>query len=252
MLKFFRRGSSPAPSFMPDLGGDWRVYAIGDIHGRLDLFEQLLRLIDEDDAARDPLPCHLVLLGDLMDRGPQSAAVIEHAMSLWRGSPNVHLIKGNHEEVFVGAAKGDAQYAGYCRRIGGDTTLASYGLESGVSIAMTDKDIASWMLENVPREHVDFLNDFADSLVMGDYLFVHAGIRPGLPLEKQDAADLRWIRGEFLHDREAHPYMVVHGHSITREVDEQVNRIGIDTGAWNSGKLTAIGLEGTERWYLQT
>ena len=252
MLKFFRPRSSPTAPFLPDIGGDRRVYAIGDIHGRLDLFEQLLQLIDQDDAARAPLPCYLILLGDLMDRGPQSAAVIERAMALWRGSRNVHLIKGNHEEVFVGAARGSAQFAGYCRRIGGVAALASYGLEASVGEAMSDEEMTSWMLENVPREHVDFLDGFADRLVMGDYLFVHAGIRPGVPLEEQDAADLHWIRGEFLHDRRAHPYMVVHGHSITSEVDEQTNRIGIDTGAWNSGKLTAIGLEGTDRWYLQT
>lgn len=252
MLKFLRSRSSSEPPFVADIGGDRRVYAIGDIHGRLDLFERLLELIDQDDAGRAPLPCHLILLGDLMDRGPQSAAVIERAMALSGASQNVHLIKGNHEEVFVGAARGSAQYAGYCRRIGGTATIASYGLDPGISMAMTDAEIATWMLGNVPRDHVDFLDGFTDSLVMGDYLFVHAGIRPGVPLEQQDVADLRWIRGEFLHDREAHPYMVVHGHSITSEVDEQANRIGIDTGAWSSGKLTAIGLEGTDRWFLQT
>ena len=252
MFRFFRARSQPTPSFVPDIGSDRRVYAISDIHGRLDLFEQLLELIEQDDGARAPLPCHLVLLGDLMDRGPQSAAVIERAMALAGASRNVHLIKGNHEEVFVGAARGSAQFAAYCRRIGGIATLESYGLEPGIGAAMTDGDMASWMLRHVPREHVDFLDAFEDSLVLRDYLFVHAGIRPGLPLEEQEAADLRWIRAEFLHDRQPHPYMVVHGHSISTEVDEQANRIGIDTGAWKSGKLTAIGLQGTDRWLLQT
>ncbi|HWV12117.1 MAG TPA: metallophosphoesterase family protein [Sphingobium sp.] len=252
MFRFFRPKSPPAPLFVPNVGPDRRVYAIGDIHGRLDLFDRLLQLIGEDDAGRSPLPCHLILLGDLMDRGPQSAAVIERAMALAGASPNVHLIKGNHEEVFVGAARGSPQFAAYCRRIGGIAALESYGLEPGVGAAMTDGDMASWMLRQVPRDHIDFLDGFEDSLIMGDYLFVHAGIRPGLPLEEQEAADLRWIRGEFLHDRQLHPYMIVHGHSITEEVDEQANRIGIDTGAWKSGKLTAIGLQGTERWFLQT
>ncbi len=252
MFRFFRSRSQLAPPFVPDIGSDLRVYAIGDIHGRLDLFEQLLALIEEDDGARAPLPSRLILLGDLMDRGPQSAAVIERVMALARGSQNVHLIKGNHEEVFIGAARGSAQFAAYCRRIGGIATLESYGLRPGIGAAMTDGDMASWMLRHVPREHVDFLDAFEDSLVIGDYLFVHAGIRPGVQLEEQEAADLRWIRAEFLHDRQAHPYMIVHGHSITAEVDEQANRVGIDTGAWSSGKLTAIGLQGTDRWFLQT
>ena len=252
MLRFFRSKSPPTPSFVPDIGSGRRVYAIGDIHGRLDLFERLLDLIGQDDAGRSPLPCHLILLGDLMDRGPHSAGVIERAMALSAASPNVHLIKGNHEEVFVGACRGSAQFAAYCRRIGGIPALESYGLQPGAGAAMTDADMASWMLRHVPREHVDFLDGFEDSLVMGDYLFVHAGIRPGLALEEQEAADLRWIRGEFLQDRQLHPYMVVHGHSITDKVAEQPNRIGIDTGAWESGKLTAIGLEGTQRWFLQT
>lgn len=252
MFRLFRSRSQPAPLFVPDVGSDKRVYAIGDIHGRMDLFDQLLHLIEEDDRARVPLPCHLILLGDLMDRGPQSAAVIERAMALADASSNVHLIKGNHEEIFVGAARGSPQFAAYCRRIGGIAALESYGLEPGMGAAMTDADMASWMLRHVPRDHVDFLDGFKDSLVLGDYLFVHAGIRPGLPLEEQDAADLRWIRADFLQNRQAHPCMVVHGHSITPDVDEQINRIGIDTGAWKSGRLTAIGLQGTDRWFLRT
>lgn len=251
MLKFLRpanwREQQPTPNI-----GDRRVYAIGDIHGRLDLFEQLLALIDQDDAGRAPLPCHLILLGDLMDRGPQSAQMIERAMALGQASAMMRFIKGNHEELFIAAGRGSARLAGYFRRIGGDATLASYGLDADDCARMNDEAVAAWMLNHVPREHIDFLDGFEDMVSMGDYLFVHAGIRPGVPLRAQTTADLHWIRGDFLSHRGNHGLMVVHGHSITAEVDERSNRIGIDTGAWNSGKLTAIGLQGTDRWFLQT
>lgn len=250
MLKFLRptKGSRR----LPNIGEDRRVYAIGDIHGRLDLFDQLLELIGQDDATRPPSPCHLVLLGDLIDRGAQSMEMVKRAMTLAAATSHAHFIKGNHEEVFVNAARGSAQFAGYCRRIGGLEALASYGLGLESSKAMSDEELASWMLNHVPRDHVDFLDGFEDMLTLGDYLFVHAGIRPGIPLKAQVPADLHWIRTEFLDSRDDHGLMVIHGHSITADVDERSNRIGIDTGAWSSGKLTAIGLQGTERWYLQT
>lgn len=240
------------PKTLPSIGEDRRVYAIGDIHGRLDLFDRLLDIIDHDDAGRPALACHLVLLGDLIDRGPQSAQVVERAMALRHTSDKVHIIKGNHEELFVYAAQGSARSAGYFRRIGGTSTLASYGLGADVSEEKPDDELACWMLNNIPRDHVDFIDGFDDMLVMGDYLFVHAGIRPRVQLEAQTAADLHWIRAEFLKHRGDHGYMVVHGHSVTAGIDEHPNRIGIDTGAWRSGTLTAIGLQGTERWFLQT
>ena len=118
--------------------------------------------------------------------------------------------------------------------------------------AMEYEELAEWALNNVPRTHVDFMSDFEDMIEMGDYLFVHAGVRPDVPLEEQDISDLRWIRTEFLDFPNLLPKLVVHGHTITENVDERCNRIGIDTGAYQSGKLTAIGLEGSERWYLAT
>lgn len=240
---------STAPS---SIGEDVRVYAIGDIHGRLDLFDRLIERIAQDEAERASLPRLLVLLGDLIDRGPQSAQMIDRAMALARSDEDVRFLKGNHEELFIAAARGSVQSAGFFRRIGGVETLASYGLAPALSAAMDDDAIARWMLAHVPREHVDFADDFEDMLAIGDYLFVHAGIRPRVPLEAQLPADLRWIRGDFLMHRGDHGRVVIHGHSITPDVDEQPNRIGIDTGAWRSGRLTAIGLEGTERWFLQT
>lgn len=252
MLKF-RRGPKPGADIpAPSVGRDRRVYAIGDIHGRDDLLAELLDRIARDDAGRDPLPRTLILLGDLVDRGPDSARVVERAMALARSGEDVRFIKGNHEEVFVAAARGDEQAARAFRPFGGVETVASYGLDPTVATTMTPTELARWMLTNVPREHVDFLDDFADNVTMDDYLFVHAGVRPKVPMEAQRPEDLRWIREPFLSYMGSHGKMIVHGHSITTDVDVHANRIGIDTGAYFSGKLTAIGLEGDRRWFLET
>lgn len=252
LMPFRRRKELRETASLPSVGEDVRVYAIGDIHGRDDLFAQLLDRIAQDEADRPPLPRLLILLGDLVDRGPASAQVVERAMGLAQDGGNVRFIKGNHEEMFIAASRGDSLAAGGFRRFGGVETLASYGLPPAVCRAMTDEELAHWMLSHVPRAHIDFLDGFADKVTVGDYLFVHAGVRPRIALEAQDPADLRWIRGDFLNARGDHGKMVVHGHSISEDVDVQPNRIGIDTGAFRSGRLTAIGLQGTERWFLQT
>lgn len=254
-MSFWRIGkwleAEPDDRPPPRAGEDVRLYAIGDIHGRLDLLEQLLGLIAADCLARGPMDTRLIFLGDLVDRGPDSRGVVERVMALVR-QEGALCLKGNHEELFLHAAYGDERVIPTFRRAGGAQTLASYGLAQGMFTEMADADVARWMLANIPRAHVDFLDDLPDSEVIGDYLFVHAGIRPGVPIAAQSAADLRWIRREFLDHERAHPKMVVHGHSITPEVDERSNRIGIDTGAYFSGRLTAIGLEATDRWFLQT
>ncbi|HKY80602.1 MAG TPA: metallophosphoesterase [Sphingobium sp.] len=252
MLNFLRRKRAREDRPTPSVGEGVRVYAIGDIHGRLDLFEDLLDRIARDDRERAPLKSRLVLLGDLVDRGPSSAPMVDRAMQLASFDGAVRFIKGNHEEVFVAAARGDVRAAGLFRRIGGMETLASYGLDPARAAQVNDNDLARWMLAHIPRAHVDFLDDFEDMLTIGDYLFVHAGIRPRVPLDRQDPADLHWIRGNFLKHGGDHGYVIVHGHSISDEVDEQANRIGIDTGAWRSGRLTALALEGRDRWFLQT
>lgn len=252
MVMPFRRRIRSLENGPPPSVGDMRVYAIGDIHGRDDLFANLLARIARDERDRPPLPRRLILLGDLVDRGPASAQVVERAMELMRSGGDVRFIKGNHEEVFVAAARGNVDAARFFRRLGGVATLESYGLAPQDCLAMDDRAIAGWMLSNIPRAHADFLDDFENSAVVGDYLFVHAGVRPRVALDRQDPADLRWIREDFLNHRGTHGMMVVHGHSISEEVDVQPNRIGIDTGAFRSGRLTAIGLERTERWFLQT
>lgn len=229
-----------------------RVYAIGDIHGRDDLFAELLDLIRADNAARGPARVTLILLGDLVDRGPQSAEVVERAIRLRDEFGDLRLLIGNHEECFLAALSGDVRQLRYFMRIGGDATVASYWNSDLKLDEATFEEVAERFPAMVPTAHVNFLTSGEDVVEIGDYAFVHAGIRPGVALEKQIRSDLRWIRGDFLNDKRDHGAMVVHGHSIQEEVDEWPNRIGIDTGAYKSGVLTALAIEGSERRYLKT
>jgi len=229
-----------------------RVYAIGDIHGRDDLFAELIESIRADVAARPVEQVTLILLGDLVDRGPQSAEVVERAIGLHREFPDVRLLIGNHEECFLAALTGDVRRLRYFMRIGGEATVQSYW-NSLVNLSEASfEEVAEILPGLVPASHVQFLGAGEDVIEIGDYAFVHAGIRPGVPLEKQALSDLRWIREDFLEDDRDHGVMVVHGHTIRDNVDEWPNRIGIDTGAYRSGVLTAIVLEGRERRYLRT
>lgn len=253
MLNLGRKSSAvnfqPAP-YALDEGK--RVYAIGDIHGRADLLLQLLEAIYQDNAARSASYCEIIFLGDLIDRGLQSRQVVASALEMHNHDAPVRFLKGNHEEVFVLASRGDRKAANIFCRIGGRETLLSYGLADAKFATMDAKAVADWMLNNIPREHVDFLDSFEDMIEIGDYAFVHAGVRPNVPLDKQSGSDLRWIRGKFLDADQPFGKMVIHGHSISTEVDEKTHRIGVDTGAYMTGMLTAIGLEGTDRWFLAT
>lgn len=254
MFNFFRRSAprEDAPPRLVDVGEARRVYAIGDIHGRADLFRELLSAIVEDHEKRSPCEdLRLVLLGDLIDRGPDSAEVVDMAMALadqWHGFT---CLKGNHEEIFVEAFLGHDYALRFFRGMGRDTML-SYGITPEEIDAPDDAVLHEAILTHVPEAHRDFIRELPSTEVIGDYLFVHAGIKPGVALAEQQGDDLLWIREEFLNSAAAHPHMVVHGHSISEFVDEQANRIGIDTGAYASDRLTAIGLEGTERWFLST
>lgn len=228
-----------------------RIYAIGDIHGRRDCLDDLLARIDDDDRARGPAATTLVFLGDLVDRGPESRGVVERLQQLSRLRLCIFLM-GNHEEVFVDAWEGDESAARLFHRIGGRETLLSYGVTPAEYDAADFARMITLLATHVPAEHVAFLRGFRDTHRSGDYLFVHAGIRPGTPIDEQRPADMRWIRDKFLDDPRDHGAIVVHGHSITPAVDERPNRVGIDTGAYASGRLTALGLEGTDRWFLST
>lgn len=243
-----RTPSLPAPSVPPDV----RVYAIGDIHGRDDLFAAILEQIDADHRARPPKRRIIVLLGDLVDRGPDSAAVVARAIDLMRGDPDVRALKGNHEEIFLLACLGQREALRLFGRIGGRETAISYGIPLDIYNEATHEGLADLLAEHVPVAHLEFVTAMEDVVEIGDYAFVHAGIRPGVPLAEQRGSDLRWIRNDFLDHRGSHARFVIHGHTITEAVDERANRIGIDTGAYASGRLTAIALEADRRWFLAT
>lgn len=247
---FSSSGDAPEAIAMPvaRVPQGQRVYAVGDIHGRLDLFEQLLQRIEADNAARGPADTTLILLGDLIDRGPDSRAMVDRAMELVQAG-NVRVLAGNHEEMLLVSMENDEALRHFLRH-GGKETLFSYGLDPAEYSRSTLPDLRERMAALVPGEHIAFFHAMEDHIVIGDYLFVHAGIRPGVPIEEQTTSDLRWIRREFLDHADWHGHLVVHGHTITDAPDVQPNRIGVDTGAYASGRLTALGIEGGENWFI--
>ena len=226
-----------------------RIYAVGDVHGRLDLLEALLALIEADESQREPAETTLIFLGDLVDRGPDSAGVLARARTLAE-QRHTQFLMGNHEEMMLASLQ-DRDALRDFLKFGGRETVLSYGLSLEDYTNADLDDLQNIMRQIIPHEDIDFLKGFLDSLVLGEYLFVHAGIRPGISLIDQDARDLRWIRGPFLDHQGLHPKCVVHGHNITQDLDLQSNRIGVDTGAFKSGCLTALGLEGEARWKVQ-
>lgn len=244
----FRAKRSPAGS-VPD---GQRVYAIGDVHGRADLLEELLVKIDADAAGRGPAETQIVFLGDLVDRGPDSKRVLDLVVDLRRSGRTVRLLRGNHDDVFLRAVNGDALATRHLHRIGGRATLVSYGVSENDYDSFDYPELTDEIGKLVPAHHVALLAAMENLVVIGDYVFVHAGIRPGVPLDQQTREDLCWIREDFLDHRGDFGGIVIHGHSITDDVEVRPNRIGIDTGAYASNRLTAVGLEGGERWFLST
>jgi serine/threonine protein phosphatase 1 len=234
----------------PAIPAGSRIYAVGDIHGRLDLFEALIAAIEQHDAVSPQADSTVILLGDLVDRGPESAGVIARARE-WQTQRNLRVITGNHEEMFLlSFTNGEVLY--HFLRWGGRETLQSYGIDVGEPGQANLEDVQRLMAERVPAEDLAFIGSFEDYIVIGDYAFVHAGIAPGLPIEKQSLRDLRWIREQFLQYTRPHSHVVVHGHTIYDQPTLLANRIGIDTGAFLSGCLTALVLEGTGRKLIET
>jgi serine/threonine protein phosphatase 1 len=229
-----------------------RVYAVGDIHGRADLLDELIALIEADELNRGPAETTLIFLGDIVDRGPASAAVIDRLRRLAVERSDVRFLLGNHEEIFLGALDGEPKALRLFCRIGGRETVLSYGMEAAEYERLDYEELVQRLEILVPDEHRDFLGGFEDMILIGDYAFVHAGVRPDTPLELQRTADLRWIRDPFLDHRSTLEKTIVHGHTMTDEIERRSHRIGIDTGAYASGRLTALGLEGAETWSLQT
>ena len=251
MSVFNRLLGSDVASGQPRLPAGHRLYAIGDIHGRDDLLGQLLDRIETDHRSRADARLTIVSLGDLIDRGPSSSEVIERLRTYRPDGTRLVFLSGNHEEVLLRIIDGDTRLVPDWLRFGGAECLRSYGVDPERLRAAPPQRMAAIVREAIPRAHIEFLRSFDDTFRAGDYLFVHAGVRPGIPLDEQSRTDLRWIREPFLGDRTDHGFIVVHGHTIREEVDELPNRIGIDTGAYRHGVLTAIGLEAGDRWFLQ-
>jgi serine/threonine protein phosphatase 1 len=226
-----------------------RVYAIGDIHGRLDLLDQLLERIESDVRHGSHLETLYVFLGDYIDRGPASSGVIERLIAFSSNQRTICL-KGNHE-AFLLEFFGNPGLLQEWGRYGGLNTLMSYGLRPPLQPnAAQSAEVAATLIRAMPEAHRDFLENLRLSLTLGDFFFVHAGVRPRIALEQQSEEDLLWIREEFLFYEQSFDKMVVHGHSPVRQPEVLDNRINIDTGAYATGRLTCLVLEGEDWRFL--
>jgi serine/threonine protein phosphatase 1 len=245
--------SVPPDTVLPTLPIGTRVYAVGDIHGRVDLLERLHQMIHED-AYQVQAPRNVVIyLGDYIDRGENSSGVIELLIKRpLPGFERVHL-KGNHEAAMMRFLE-DPDTGIDWMAFGGDATLASYRVQpprrpgdpDGMLRAQVD------LLQCLPPSHADFLAALSLSHIEGDFLFVHAGLRPGILLDQQTEEDLLWIRAPFLNSDADFGKLVVHGHTIDRDPVIRHNRIGIDTGAYRTNKLTCLVIQDERYGFLQT
>lgn len=234
---------------LPTVPPGQRVYAVGDIHGRLDLFEALIDAIEADDDEAGTAATTVILLGDLVDRGPDSAGVVRRARR-WQMSRDVRILAGNHEEMFLKSFDNEDMMRHFLRH-GGKNTVVSYGVDQKALTSGTLEEAQELMRRAVPPEERAYIATFEDMIRIGDYIFVHAGIDPEVPIEAQRKQDLRWIREPFLSHTEPLEGVVVHGHTISDQPEDRGNRIGIDTGAYSSGRLTALVLEGTRRRFIE-
>lgn len=228
-----------------------RIYAVGDIHGRADLLTQLAQRIEVDLRNGDFDEALTIFLGDYVDRGRDSRGVIDRLVS--RDFPtSVIALRGNHEDVLLRYLEDPAmldQFAAF----GGLTTLASYGVDPGAEMRKGGAPaVHAALLSRFPQSHRRFLEETAFSAEFGDYFFCHAGVRPRVPIERQDPQDLMWIRYEFLNYKGAFGKVIVHGHTPHAHVENLENRINLDTHAFKSGKLTAVALESEERRFIDT
>lgn len=234
-------GATPSPE---------RIYAIGDVHGRADLFAMILRAIQRDGRTRGASATKIIILGDLIDRGPRSRDMIEMVRRFDEGTSGVVTLRGNHEELLVRSAAGSDAAQRIWFRNGGAATLLSFGLHPDRLRGLSAPERARRITEAVGTPNLEWIRALPTHFISGDYFFCHAGIRPGLDLNKQRTRDLLWIRDEFLKSEVEHGAIIVHGHAETKEPEIRHNRINIDTAAYRTGRLTAIGLEGPERWIL--
>ncbi|CCQ72879.1 metallophosphoesterase family protein [Magnetospira sp. QH-2] len=247
----FMSSATPAGK-APRVPDGTRVYAVGDIHGRSDLLLRLHGLIEEDLRAGGMERSVLIYLGDYVDRGFDSRGVLDLLLTPPPTTEVVYL-KGNHEAMFLEFVE-NGEYGPPWFQYGGRETAESYGQALSPEAPMSDRFaiLAENLRAVVPKEHLEFLHQLSPSHWLGDYFFAHAGVRPGVPLEEQQEHDLLWIRDPFLSGRGDFGAVVVHGHSITPEPDRRRNRIGIDTGAYGSNRLTCLVLDGDQQRFLNT
>jgi serine/threonine protein phosphatase 1 len=227
----------------PRLPDGIRVYAIGDVHGRADLLQSLLTVVDVDLDRSAPERAIQVFLGDYIDRGPQSRAVLDLLIRRSQSHETVCL-KGNHEVFLLDVLKDPAKLQVW-RHYGGLLTLMSYGVTPTMNPTAEEQvKLIEALQRALPPEHLAFLKQLPTSFSCGDFFFVHAGVRPGVSLDRQNEQDLLWIRDEFLNSDERYAKYIVHGHTPVSAPDIRPNRINIDTGAYATGNLTLLTIQG--------
>jgi len=246
--------SVQSDSDVPALPKGQLLYAVGDIHGRLDLLRDLLQLIEDDAHARsDASRRTLVFLGDYVDRGPDSGGVVTDLLARSFEGFDRHFLKGNHEAILLNFLD-DPLHLDHWLMNGGQATMDSYGVDT-LALADARARPEEWrkaFAAALPDAHLRFFRTLKLSVTIGDYLFVHAGVRPGVPLAAQSEDDLVWIRNPFLDHAGSFGKIVVHGHTPALLPVIRPNRIGIDTGAVFSDRLTALRLEDRARAFLHT
>jgi calcineurin-like phosphoesterase family protein len=241
LLNLFRSRDSRRPR----LEGGLRLYVIGDVHGRADLIEGVLSKIDADLARRSGENAILVFVGDYVDRGPGSREVLDQLVARVRAHKTI-LLKGNHEAYLLEFLQNPA-ILGDWRQYGGLQTLMSYGLKPSLNPGEEEqRELARDLARALPWEHRALLEALPTSFTCGDFFFVHAGVRPGVPLAQQKEQDLLWIREDFLLCEEDFGKVVVHGHTPVAAPDIRPNRINIDTGAYATGRLSCVMLQGED------
>jgi serine/threonine protein phosphatase 1 len=230
-----------------------RLYAIGDIHGSMVPLRLLHQAIQEDAAAHPVERKCIIYLGDYIDRGMDSKAVLDLLIRAPLPGFEHIFLKGNHEDGMLRFIGGDGNALGWVA-YGGIATMFSYGVKPPDPVTDSAEILRARteLAKKLPPDHLDFLATLGRFHIEGDYLFVHAGLKPGVPIASQGDEDLLWIREEFLSSDFDFGKQIVHGHTITREADVRPNRIGIDTGAFASGRLTCLVLEGTSQHIIST
>jgi serine/threonine protein phosphatase 1 len=238
---------------IPRIPDNLCLYAIGDIHGHKQKLEELMAGITEDAEQHQGSAKRLIFIGDYIDRGPASKGVIDYLLYELPEGFEAIFLRGNHEDVALRVLHGDVELIASWLQFGGAACLASYNVNAfRPRIVETPEILQAEFAENIPPAHKHFLEDTVLSYECGDYYFTHAGVRPGTALAKQSSDDLLWIRDEFLGSKEDFGKIVVHGHSISTDPDIHPNRIGIDTGAYATGRLTCLKLFEDKRQFLMT